>query len=44
MINAIAAMEQSSSGQMGQPASRMIENNPVLSRDKQFLGRAIMAL
>jgi hypothetical protein len=44
MIKAIAAMEHSSRGQMGQPASRMIENNPVLSGDKRFFGRAIMAL
>jgi hypothetical protein len=43
MTSAIAAMEQRSSGQMGQPAACMIENNPVLSAASGFLGRAIMA-
>jgi hypothetical protein len=44
MISAIAAIEQSSSGQIGQPAACMIENNPILSASSAFFGRAIMAL
>jgi hypothetical protein len=37
MISAIAAIEQSSSGQIGQPAACMIENNPILSASSGFL-------
>ncbi|HUG25154.1 hypothetical protein [Piscinibacter sp.] len=43
MTSAIAATEQISRGQMGHPAACMIENNPVLSSNERFFGRAIMA-
>src|SRR5688572_24635994 len=38
MISAIAAMEQRSSGQIGQPAACMIENNPDLSAGERVFG------
>jgi hypothetical protein len=44
MTSASAAMEQTRSGQIGQPAACMIENNPVLSTSLSgFSGGAIMA-
>jgi len=39
MTKAIAATEQMSSGQIGQPAACMIENNPVLSSNELFWTR-----
>jgi len=44
MTTAMATTEHRSSGQIGQPAACMIENNnPDLSATGGFLGRAIMA-
>ena len=39
MINARAAIEQMSSGQIGQPAACMIESNMALSVERRRLGR-----
>ena len=39
MINARAAIEQMSSGQIGQPAACMIESNLALSVERRRLGR-----
>jgi hypothetical protein len=39
MISARAAIEQMSSGQIGQPAACMIESNMALSVERRRLGR-----